>query len=54
MKGSIKAFGGAVLTYAVVAKFGWLGLLISLPFFAALPFVCHWLKGQRRRRKSLR
>jgi membrane protein implicated in regulation of membrane protease activity len=54
MNGFIRAFGGAVLTYGIVAKFGWLGLLISLPFFAALPFVCHWLKHQWRRRKSLR
>jgi hypothetical protein len=50
----LSVIGGAVATYVIVANFGWLGLLISLPFFAALPFIWHWAKARRSRRNSLR
>jgi hypothetical protein len=34
------------LTILIVLKFGWIGLLISLPFIAALAFGWHWAKGR--------
>jgi hypothetical protein len=42
------------LTYLILARFGWLGLLISLPFFFLVPFLLHWRKERWRRRGSLR
>jgi hypothetical protein len=50
------AFARAAVTLALtyLARFGWLGLLISLPFFFLVPFLLHWRKERWRRRGSLR
>lgn len=53
MNSYVSVIGGAVATYVIVANFGWLGLLLSLPFFAALPFVWGWAKARWERRNSL-
>lgn len=50
----VSVIGGAVATYVIVTNLGWLGLLISLPFFAALPFIWQWARNRWRRRNSLR
>ncbi len=54
MKGIFRAVLGMVLTYLIVVRFGWTGLLIALPFFFAVPFFLYWLKEKWRRRDSLR
>jgi Flp pilus assembly protein TadB len=45
---------GVVLTYLILISFGWIGLLVSLPFFFLAPFLIHWVREKWRRRNALR
>ena len=53
MKEIVRALVALALMYLIVIQFGLIGLLISLPFFFALPFAWHWMKEKWRRRGTL-
>ncbi|MBN8819626.1 MAG: hypothetical protein J0I80_13020 [Sphingomonas sp.] len=54
MKKLLPAILGPILTYLIVIRFGWTGLLISLPFFFAVPMIFHWAMEKWRRKDSLK